>query len=285
MVDVPLRDSVKADLYVREYGSRTPEIAILVHGHAQSGRVWNDLAIRLAASGRRVLVPDLPGIGRSAVVPAGHRKRAVAGHLRQAMAPHLAGASSVSIVGHDLGAMVAYAWAAQWPAEIDRLCLLETPIAGLPPWDELLKMPQAWHFGFQGPFASALVADREEIYLSRFWTEMAVDPTAIQADDRAEYVEAYRTPGAMEASFDYFATFAEDARDNLELTATPLVMPVLTIGGEHGMNEAVGEQARLYAADVTDVVIAGAAHFPIDENPDAVFAALDRFLPRTRGSS
>ena len=285
MTGDPSGEDVGVGLHVREYGPSASDVAVLLHGHSQSGRVWHDLATRLAGPGRHVLVPDLPGIGRSAAVPAGHRKREVAGHLRRAMAPRLARAGTVSVVGHDLGAMVAYAWAALWPSEIHRLGLVETPIAGPPPWEELLKMPQAWHFGFQGPFARALVDGREDTYLERFWTEMSIDPDAIRAEDRAAYVEAYRVPGAMEASFDYFATLAVDARDNLELTAEPLDMPVLAVGGAHGMAGAVGVQARLYAANVSDVVIDGAAHYPVDENPDAIFAALDHFLPRLTGTS
>lgn len=275
----PSVDDRRTELYVRQYGSPSTDAVVLLHGHSQSGRMWASIAARLAESGRYVLAPDLPGIGRSAPVPDGHRKCDVARHLRDELASQLAWAKSVSLVGHDLGAMVAYAWAAKWPSEIARLYLIETPIAGLPPWEEVLKLPQAWHFGFQGPFAKALVDGREDIYLERFWTEMSFDPGAIGAEDRAAYVEDNRVPGAIEASFDYFATFGADADDNRKLSGTPLAMPVLAIGGGHSMREAVGEQAKLYASDVSSIVINDAAHYPVDENLDAAFAALDDFLP------
>lgn len=260
------------------YGASDAPIALLLHGHSQTGAMWRRTALLLAGRGLRVLVPDLPGIGESTALLEDHRKTNVAAHIRSCLQPDLIHNKPINVIGHDLGAMVAYAYAAGFPDEVQRLVMMETPIAGLPPWDDLLRMPQTWHFGFYGPHCEALVKDREDIFLEHFWTEMSANPSAITEESRREYIRAYSRNGAMRSCFNYFSTFSIDAKENVELSQQKISCPVLTCGGELSMGQMIGQQAKHYASDVHDVVIEKAAHYLIEENPEMTDSALSAFL-------
>lgn len=256
-------------------GGRGPAV-VLLHGFGDSGAMWAPLAARLAAR-HTVVVPDLRGLGLSSHPAGGYDKWSQAGDIRAVL--DRLGIDRAAIVGHDIGTMVAFAYAARYPARTERLVVMDAPVPGIPPWDEMIRNPLLWHFSFGGPDAERLVAGRERIYLDRFWNEFAADPAKIDERTRAYYARLYARPGAMRSAFAQFLNFPKDAGDNRKaIAAGKLTMPVLAIGGakSFGANEAV--VMRNAATDVTEVVIPGAGHWLMEEAPEATMGAIQGFL-------
>jgi pimeloyl-ACP methyl ester carboxylesterase len=185
----------------------------------------------------------------------------------------------VDLVCHDIGNMVGYAFAAQYPARVARLVLMDAPLPGVGPWDEILKNPLLWHFRFGGPDMERLVEGRERIYLDRFWNEFSADSKTFSEASREHYAKLYAQPGAMRAGFAQFAAFDQDARDNQAfLAAGKLAMPVLAVGGEKSFGPTMAAVMRFAATDVQEVVIPGSGHWLMEEQPGATVAAVRAFL-------
>ncbi len=242
-----------AIIHVR-VGGQGPAVALL-HGFGDTGDMWAPMAAELARD-NRVVVPDLRGMGLSS---------------------HPAGGYA-AVVGHDIGATVAYAYAARYPDKTDRLVVMDAPVPGIPPWDEIVRSPALWHFSFGGPDAERLVAGRERIYLDRFWNEFAGDLSKIDEATRVHYAAFYAQPGAMHSAFAQFLAIPKDAEDNKVSMTTKLTMPVLAIGAAKmfGANAAI--VMRNAADNVTEVVIADSGHWLMDEQPAATIAAVHSFL-------
>jgi pimeloyl-ACP methyl ester carboxylesterase len=191
------------------------------------------------------------------------------------------GFDQATVIGHDLGGMVAYAYAALYPATVPRLIVMEAAPPGVPPWGQIAAMPGVWHFHFRGPEAEQLVAGRERIYFERFWNSFARDPSCISDRIRDHYAEQYAAPGAMRAGFAQFAAFEQDIRDNAELSRNKLAMPVLAVGGEcadRAFSSATAAAMREVASDEREVLIPQAGHWLLEENPEAVVDAVCGFL-------
>jgi pimeloyl-ACP methyl ester carboxylesterase len=227
----------------------------------------------------RVIAPDLPGIGESAIPADGLDMKTSAIRIH-ALARSL-GITKARVVGHDIGLMVAYAYAAQFPAETEKLVLMDAFLPGVAGWEAIYNNPGIWHFRFNGPTPEKLVEGRERIYFEHFWNDFAADRTrSIPEADREAYTAAYSRPGRMRAGWAYFVSFQKAARDFALLAETKLTMPVLAIGGEKANGEALGEQAKLVASDVTVVVLKNTGHWVMEENPKETTDALSRFLGR-----
>jgi pimeloyl-ACP methyl ester carboxylesterase len=262
------------DLHYLEAG-KGPAL-VLVHGYAETSRMWRPV-IPLFAERFRVIAPDLPGIGDSAIPSGGLDMNTAAARIH-ALVRYL-GIDSAELVGHDIGLMVAYAYAARYPREVGKLVLMDAFLPGVEGWEAVYDSPSIWHFRFYGPTPEALVKGRERTYLEHFWNDFAADPArSIPEADREAYTAAYSRPGRMSAAWAYFASFPQTARDFAELAKTRLPMPVLTIGGEKSLGEVLGRQARLVAPNATVVVIPGAGHWVLEEKPAETTAALARFL-------
>ena len=259
-------------------GGHGPAV-VLIHGFGDTGDMWAPLAAELARD-HTVVAPDLRGMGLSSHPATGYDKRTQAADIR-AVLTHLNIDHSV-VIGHDIGTMVAYAYAARYPDKTDRLVVMDAPVPGIPPWDEIVRSPKLWHFSFGGPDAERLVAGRERIYLDRFWNEFAGDPSKIDEASRVHYAELYALPGAMHSAFAQFLSIPQDAEDNKKSIATKLPLPVLAIGGasSFGANEAV--VMRNAAVDVTEVVIPNSGHWLMEEQPAATIAAIRKFLDQKK---
>jgi pimeloyl-ACP methyl ester carboxylesterase len=266
-----------ATLHVR-IGGQGPAV-VLLHGFGDTGDMWAPLAADLARD-HTVVIPDLRGMGLSSQPPAGYDKRTQAADIRSVLTT--LGLDRAAIVGHDIGTMVAYAYAARYSEQTEKLVVMDAPVPGIPPWDSIVRSPALWHFDFGGPDAERLVEGRERIYLDRFWNEFAGDPSKIDDATREHYAKLYARPGAMRAAFAQFNTIRQDAEDNKVAMATKLTMPVLAIGGEKsfGANEAA--VMRNAAADVTELVIPNAGHWLMEEAPSAVITAVRAFVSRDR---
>ncbi len=270
-------DANGVTLHVR-VGGKGPAV-VLIHGFGDTGDMWAPLAADLVRD-HRVIIPDLRGMGMSSHPADGYDKRTQAADIRAMMTS--LGVDRAVVVGHDIGTMVAYAFAARYPEATEKLVVMDAPVPGIPPWNDIVRNPLLWHFDFGGPDAERLVAGRERIYLDRFWNEFAGDPSKIDEATRTHYAQLYAMPGAMRAAFAQFRTIRQDAEDNRTSMTTKLTMPVLAIGGEKsfGANEAV--VMRNAAVDVTEVVIPNAGHWLMEEQPTATISAVRAFLDGSR---
>jgi pimeloyl-ACP methyl ester carboxylesterase len=257
-------------------GSGRP--VFLLHGYAQTSHMWRPLIPPLAKT-HTVVAPDLRGFGRSAKPDAGYDKKTMAQDIH-ALAKSL-GLTGVGLAGHDIGLMVAYAWAAQHPEEIERIALMDAFLPGIGDWTHVWLMRDLWHFHFYGKTPLALVEGRERIYLEHFWNDFAADPAhSVSEADRQFYAAAYAQPGAMRASFEVFHAFEQDAADFAVLGKTKLKMPILVLTGEKASGEFLIDQGRMVADSVEGVVIKGSGHWLIDEAPEQVIPKLVEFFNR-----
>jgi len=255
---------------------------ILLHGYTQTSRMWKPVIPKLATQ-FTVIAPDLPGIGDSAIPADGLDMKTAAVRVH-ALARAL-GLDKARVVGHDIGLMVAYAYAAQFPAEVEKLVVMDAFLPGVAGWERVYDDPGIWHFRFNGPTPEALVRGRERVYFEHFWNDFAADPRRSVAEaDRAAYSAAYARPGRMRAGWAYFVSFQQAAKDFAELSKTKLTMPVLAIGGAKANGELLGQQMKLVASDATTVVLPDTGHWVLEEKPDETIDALQRFLPDGAGS-
>jgi pimeloyl-ACP methyl ester carboxylesterase len=263
-----------ATIWVRSGGSG-PAV-VLIHGFGDTGEMWGPMAARLARS-HTVIVPDLRGMGRSSHAAAGYDKKSQAGDIRAVV--EKLGQDRTAVVGHDIGTMVAYAYAARYPAKVSKLVVMDAPVPGVAPWDQIVLTPALWHFNFGGKNAERLVAGRERIYLDRFWNEFAGDPAKIDEATRAYYTRLYAQPGAMKAAFAQFNTIAShDVADNRASSKVKLTMPVLAIGGEKSFGANMAVVMRNAATNVKEAVVPGAGHWLMEESPEATIKLVDDFL-------
>ena len=249
---------------------------ILLHGYAETSRMWKPI-IPLLAERFTVIAPDLPGIGDSGIPTSGLDMKSAATTIHT-LAKSL-GVQKAEVVGHDIGLMVAYAYAAQFPSEVTKLVLMDAFLPGVAGWEPIYNNPGIWHFRFNGPTPEALVRGRERTYFDYFWNDFAADKNhSIPEADRKAYVAAYSRPGRMHAGWEYFVSFQQAAKDFAQLSQTKLTMPVLTIGGEKSLGAPLGEQAKLVATNVTVVVLKNAGHWVLEEQPKETTEALQKFL-------
>jgi pimeloyl-ACP methyl ester carboxylesterase len=260
-------------LHVRSGGQGSA--VVLVHGFGDTGDMWVPLATNLARD-HRVLVPDLRGMGLSSIPDNGYDKRTQAADIRALMASF--GIDSAVIIGHDIGTMVAYAFAARYPEATEKLVVMDAPVPGIPPWDDIVRNPLLWHFDFGGPDAERLVEGRERIYLDRFWNEFAGNPSKLDEAMRNHYAALYARPGAMRAAFAQFRSIRQDTEDNRKSMETKLTMPVLAIGGEKSFADNEAIVMRNAAADVTGVVIPDSGHWLMEEQPALTVDTIRKFV-------
>ncbi|MGH9613099.1 MAG: alpha/beta fold hydrolase [Bryobacteraceae bacterium] len=251
---------------------------VLLHGYAQTSHMWLPLMAKLAAT-HTVIAVDLRGAGQSSTPTAGYTKAEMAQDIHALT--HKLGYKRIRIVGHDIGLMVAYAFAAQYPDEVDRIALMDAFLPGIGAWRDVWLMRDLWHFHFYGKTPLALVHGRERIYFEHFWNDFAADARhSVSERDRRIYTKAYARPGGMRAGFEYFRTFEKDAEDFARFAQTPLKMPMLVLTGEKASGDGLIQQARLVAENVEGVIIRGSGHWLIDEAPAQVIPKLVEFLNR-----
>jgi pimeloyl-ACP methyl ester carboxylesterase len=252
-----------------------PATVILLHGFAETSRMWRPI-IPILAKNFTVIAPDLPGIGDSSIpdtidmVDAARKIHELARSLR---------VEKARVVGHDIGLMVAYAYAAQFPNETEKLAVMDAFLPGVPGWEAIYNAPNIWHFRFNGEYPEKLVQGRERIYFEYFWNVLAADKTrSIPEPDRTAYTEAYSKPGRMRAAWMYFASWPQLAKDFAQLSQRKLPMPVLSIGGEKSLGNELGAQMKLVADKVDVIVLPNTGHWILEERPKETTEALVKFL-------
>jgi pimeloyl-ACP methyl ester carboxylesterase len=256
------------------------EPVLLMHGYAENSHMWRPLMVELART-RLVIAPDLRGFGQSAKPESGYDKKTMAQDVH-GLAASL-GFKRASIVGHDIGLMVAYAYAAQYPSEVDRIVLMDAFLPGVGDWKTVWLLRDLWHFHFYGVTPLKLVAGRERIYFEHFWNDFAADSKhSVPEADRRFYAAAYAQPGAMRAGFEVFRAFEQDAKDFAQFAETKLTMPMLVLTGEKASGDFLIEQARLVDSDVNGVVIKGSGHWLMEEAPRQVIPQLVTFINKSQ---
>jgi pimeloyl-ACP methyl ester carboxylesterase len=262
-----------ADIFVR-WGGGGPAV-LLIHGYAENSDSWAPLAADLVKD-HTVLVPDLRGIGRSSKPADGYDKKTQAKDMRAVVVS--LGFDKTFVVAHDIGNTVAYAYAAIYPDKVERLAVLDAPLPGIDPWDEILQDPRVWHFNFHGPDAERLVAGRERIYFDRIWNDFTADPDQPDETARNSFATTYAQLGGMRAGFAQFTAFSQDARDNKIFEQTKLTMPVLAVGGEKSFGHLQAVIMRHVATNVQEEVVAGSGHWLMEEKPEYTMALIRKFL-------
>jgi len=268
-----------ATIHVR-VGGQGPAV-VLLHGYGETGDMWAPMAADLARN-YTVVVPDLRGLGLSSKPQSGFDKKTQAGDVAGVL--DTLKIERADLVTHDIGNMVGFAFAAQHPQRVGRFALIDAPVPGVGPWEDILKNPLLWHFRFGGPDMERLVAGRERIYLDRFWNEFSATPARFSEASREHYAKLYALPGAMHSGFAQFAAFDQDAIDNRAYLAAggKLTMPVLAVGGEKSFGTAMAAVMKAAATDVTEGVIPDSGHWIMEENPTATVAMVRAFLDKGR---
>ncbi len=249
---------------------------ILLHGYAQTSHMWLSLIPELAKT-HLVIAPDLRGFGDSGKPECCYDKKSMAQDIH-ALAESL-NLGKVGIAGHDIGLMVAYAYATQYPDEVDRIALMDAFLPGIGDWNSVFLLRDLWHFHFFGPTPLALVTGRERIYLEHFWNDFAADPKhSVSEGDRVFYTGAYAQPGAMKAGMEVFRNFPQDAEDFAAFAKTKLTMPMLVLSGEKASGDFLITQGKMVDDNVEGVVIEGSGHWLMDEAPVQVIPKLVAFF-------
>ena len=263
-------------MHYLQAGSGEP--VVLLHGFAETSHMWRPL-IKELAKNHTVIAPDLRGYGSSAAPADGYTKAAMARDIHALVAR--LGHKSIELVGHDIGLMVAYAYAAQYPTEVKRIVLMEAFLPGVGDWTNVWLLRDLWHFHFYGKTPLALVNGRERIYLEHFWNDFAADPTkSISEADRKFYAKEYAKPGHMEAGMETFRAFEQDAKDFAQFAKTPLTMPMLVLSGEKAGGQFLIDQGKLVDTNVEGVLVNGSGHWLMEEAPQKVIPLLVEFLNR-----
>ncbi len=275
-LEITARDAKIGDMQLHYLtAGNGPAAVILLHGFAETSRMWRPI-IPLLAQKFTVIAPDLPGIGDSSIP-------AKTGMLIAAQQIHELARSlkieKARVVGHDIGLMVAYAYATQFPNETEKLAVMDAFLPGVEGWEAIYDAPNVWHFRFNGEYPEKLVRGRERTYFEYFWNVFAADKThSIPEAERKAYTAAYARPGRMRAAWAYFASWPQLATEFAPLSKTKLTMPVLSIGGEKSLGNELGAQMKLVADNVTVIVLPNTGHWILEERPKETTDALVNFL-------
>ena len=242
--------------------------------------MWAPLAAVLVKD-HTVIVPDLRGMGLSAHPDSGYTKKNQAVDIAGVM--DTLQVQKAELVTHDIGNMVGYALAAQYPTRITRWVVIDAPLPGIGDWDNIIHSPLLWHFNFRGPDEERLVQGRERIYLDRFYNELSADPKRIDEATREHYAKLYAQPHAMHDAFEQFGAFNQDAIDNKALLAQ--VRQADDAGAGIGRREVIRHRAwrmilRFVASNVTRGIVPDSGHWIMEENPQATIRLVTEFLAK-----
>ena len=270
-----------ATIHVR-VGGNGPAV-VMLHGFGDTGDMWAPVAANLVHE-HAVVVPDLRGMGLSSHPEGGYDKKAQAGNIAQIL--DKLKIKKADLVTHDIGNMVGYALAAQFPERVTSWVIIDAPLPGIGPWEEIIRSPALWHFNFRGPDVERLVKGRERIYLDRFWNELSANRKAIDEKTRRHYARLYARPGAMHSAFNQFEAFTQDATDNKAFLAKgKLTMPILALGGDHSFGTQMADIMRLVATNVTAGVITDSGHWVMEEQSKQTTAAIVNFIEKKRSKN
>ena len=252
------------------------EPLLLVHGFGQNWYMWNRLLPELAKH-FTVIAPDLRGVGESGKPAGGYDKKNMAVDMHELMTK--LGYQHINLAGHDIGMIVAYAYAAQFPGDVKKIAFMDALLPGIEPVYSQVKA-QAWWFGFFAqPHAGEIVSGKVGLFFTDFWPPLGYQKSAFTETEKNEFIRAYSVPGATTCAFHWFGEFPQDAIDNVEFMKNKLPMPLLALGSEHFAGSFLADHSRMVANDVHEVIIKDSGHWVVQEQPEQVQKALlDFFL-------
>src|SRR5437667_3013593 len=251
---------------------------VLIHGFGDTSHMWIPLFDEFGTD-YTILAPDMRGLGDSSRPATGYDKKTIAADIRELVKS--LGYQKIDLVGHDIGLMVAYSYAAQYPTEVEKLALLEAPIPGIGDiWEKIYTTPALWHFHFvNSPIALELVRGLERLFLEHFWPTLSPHPETFPEADRRFYAKSYAQAGAMRAAFEMFKTFnSQDATDNRGFAERKLTMPILTIEGDKAMGGALETQSKIVANNVASIILRDTGHWLMEQRPEELKAELKKFF-------
>src|SRR5262245_20691697 len=251
---------------------------VLIHGFGDTSHMWIPLFDEFGKD-YTIIAPDMRGLGESSRPTTGYEKKTIASDIHELVKS--LGYQKIDLVGHDIGLMVAYAYAAQYSNEVEKLVLLEAPIPGIGDiWQKIYTTPALWHFHFVfSPVALDLVKGQERLFLEHFWQTLSPHPETFSEADRRIYAKAYAQEGAMRSAFEMFKAFDnQDARENRKFAASKLPMPVLTIEGDKAMGGALEVQAKIVASSVTSITLKDTGHWLMEQRPGELKTQLKKFF-------
>ena len=281
----PLRhrmvDSEGIQIHVVEAGQSTDPAVLFLHGWPESWVAFEEL-LPLIADATHAIAIDLPGVGDSPTPPPSNDKRTLARYVRGVI--NALGLKKVTLVGHDVGGMIAYAYLRSYPGELAAAVLMNIAIPGVDPWNSVKSDKRIWHFSFHAvpELPEQMVTGREKTYFGWFYDVLSASPTSLNERTRDEFVKAYLRPEALKTGFDWYRAFPQDEKDGSAYSNELVHTPMLYVRGEKDM----GAKAEAYVdgmraagvRDVRGVSIPGAGHFAPSEAPQEVAKALKSFL-------
>jgi pimeloyl-ACP methyl ester carboxylesterase len=257
---------------------------VLLHGWPESWATWRGLA-SLAAPTHRIVAIDLPGVGGSSRGDTSGSKVGIARLVRGLVAA--LGLADVTLVGHDIGGMVTYAYLREFP-DLPRAVIMDVPVPGVDPWDDFVRAPFLWHFALHAVpgLPEQLVTGRQPGYFGYFYDLLSATSGVPTSEVRGEQVSAYATADALTAGFDWFRAFGDDVRSNrATASGPPTTTPLLYLRGGSERGGSIGPYVaglrRAGVADVRSAVVDGAGHFPHEEAAVATWTAISEFILAT----
>ena len=261
---------------------------VLLSGWPETAEAYSEI-IPQVAENYQVLALDPPGLGGSDPAQGGYDTANTARTLAKAVKTFTPG--RVHLVGHDVGGWIAYAWAAQFPEQIQSLTLLDTAVPGTGAPQTFPLQPELnvklWQFCFNTlpDLPEILTAGRERELFDWLFKQKSEQLDRIPQSNRDRYVEAYARPGAMSRGFAYYRAVAESSKQNKEFSKTKLPMPVLAWGGESGVGDRLKIALELLALQVEGGTIKDCGHYVMEEQPEVVGQELLRFFKKVEVGS
>jgi pimeloyl-ACP methyl ester carboxylesterase len=260
---------------------------LLIPGWPQSWYAWRLVMPRLVAAGRRVIAVDPRGMGDSQRPAHGYDLIAVAADMHGlAEILGLLSEGPIDVAGHDVGAWIAYAFASDWRSDVRRVAVLDALIPGLsaPRMDLGVREGnlRSWHFPFNqlDDLPEALLVGREKTFLTWLFRAKSVHSWAFTAGDIDEYARQMAAPGAIRAATAYYkaALSAEGMAANRARATRPLDVPLLILGAERGLGQAMVEALTPLAREVSGRAVPGCGHYMPEECPQEIAADLLAFF-------
>jgi pimeloyl-ACP methyl ester carboxylesterase len=267
-------------IHVVEGGGVARPAVLFLHGWPENWTTFKHVMVPLSDQAHVVAI-DLPGIGDSKTPPPSNDKRTLAKYVRGVIGEM--GLVNVTLVGHDVGGMIVYAYLHAYPGELERAVIMNVAVPGLDPWPEIKRNPEIWHNGFHNVprLPEILVMRHQAEYFAFFFDAISARPDGVDEQTRKTFAEAYSESGALHTGFEWYRAFAQDEKDNLSVKGDLVQTPVLYLRGDKEIGKLEVYLQGLREGGLSNIegrLIPDSGHFAPDEQPEAVVKALREFL-------
>jgi pimeloyl-ACP methyl ester carboxylesterase len=249
-------------------------VILLIHGFPQTSYQFRHVITPLSDAGYRVIAPDYRGAGQSSKPLTGYQKTQMAEDLHILVQSHLGIKEKIHVVGHDIGGMIAYAYASRYPEHVASVIWGECPLPGTSCYEKVKGTPDVFHFVFhQVPdLPEFLIAGKEREYLKHFFDKIAYNSGAITAADLEHYALSYSQPGAIRAGLEVYRAFEKDAEENREWVkehGKVKVSSLLMMGEKFMLAQSAESMANEFHEDAKILTVVESGHYIAEENPES----------------